>query len=146
LVSPIFYQFTFSYLAFISSKIFNSPESLLEFLRKNVRENDKLIAGIKKRIYELIVEYLQWHPQWMTSYLKEISDTCMKSFLGDPNSLVREAGLQLLLRIIDHYHLSTLATFLRPTDLVTRLLDEIKLRRPSASVKGTIWHMIGVCH
>ena len=27
-----------------------------------------------------------------------------------------------------------------------RLLDEIKLRRPSASVKGAIWHMIGVCH
>lgn len=45
-------------LAFISSKIFNSSESLLEFLRKNVRENDKLIAGIKKRIYELIIEYL----------------------------------------------------------------------------------------
>lgn len=27
-----------------------------------------------------------------------------------------------------------------------RLLDEIKLRRPSASVKGTIWHMVGLLH
>ena len=70
----------------------------------------------------------------------------MKSFLGDPNSLVREAGLQLHLRIIDHYNLSTLGTFMQPKELVMRLLDEIKLRRPSASVKGTIWHMIGVCH
>ena len=112
LVSLNFFALLHNYVAFISSKIFNSPESLLEFLRKNVREADKLIAGIKKRIYELIVEYLQWRPQWMTSYLKEISETCMKSFLGDPNALVREAGLQLLLRIIDHYHLSTLGTFM----------------------------------
>ena len=58
-----------------------------------MRENDKLIAGIKKRIYELIQEYLKQRPQETVSYLKEIADTCMKSFLGDPNSLVREAGL-----------------------------------------------------
>jgi hypothetical protein len=49
-------------LAFISSKIFNSSESLLEFLRKNVSENDKLIAGIKKRIYELIIQYSMDRP------------------------------------------------------------------------------------
>ena len=35
---------------------------------------------------------------------------------------------------------------MQPKELVLRLLDEIKLRRPSASVKGTIWHLIGVCH
>jgi hypothetical protein len=50
-------------LAFISSKIFNSTESLLEFLRKNVAENDKLIAGIKKRLYELIIEYSHRRPK-----------------------------------------------------------------------------------
>jgi hypothetical protein len=31
-----------------------------------------------------------------------------------------------------------------PKDLMTRMLDEIKLRRPKASVKGTIWSMVGL--
>ena len=26
------------------------------------------------------------------------------------------------------------------------LLDEIKLRRPSASVKGTLWNLVGILH
>jgi hypothetical protein len=30
--------------------------------------------------------------------------------------------------------------------LITTLLDEIKLRRPSASVKGAIWNLVGVLH
>ena len=33
-----------------------------------------------------------------------------------------------------------------PDTLITTLLDEIKLRRPSASVKGTIWHLVGILH
>jgi len=27
----------------------------------------------------------------------------MRTFLGDPNSLVKESALQLLLRIVEHY-------------------------------------------
>ena len=30
--------------------------------------------------------------------------------------------------------------------MITALLDEIKLRRPSASVKGAIWNLIGILH
>ena len=115
-------------------------------MRKNVSENDRLIAGIKKRIYELIIEYLERRPLQMTAYLPQVRETCMRSFLGDPNSLVKEAALQLLLRIIDHYHSAALMPIIQPKELVNRLLDEIKLRRPSASVKGTIWNLIGVCH
>ena len=61
-LNSIFSCSIFFVLAFISSKIFNSSESLLEFLRKNVSENDKLIVGIKKRIYELIIEYSHHRP------------------------------------------------------------------------------------
>jgi hypothetical protein len=35
---------------------------------------------------------------------------------------------------------------MKPEDLIQKLLDEIKLRRPSASVKGTIWHLVGLLH
>ena len=116
---------------------------MLEFLKKNVSENDKLIAGIKKRIYELIMEYLETRPQQLVAYLDLIKETCMRSFIGDSNALVKESALKLLLRIIDHYHIDELRKILKPMDLLTRFLDEIKHRMPSASVKGTIWHAVG---
>jgi hypothetical protein len=34
----------------------------------------------------------------------------------------------------------------KPKDLMIILLDEIKLRRPSASVKGAIWNLVGLLH
>ena len=52
----------------------------------------------------------------------------------------------MLLRISDKYPVGVVQKILKPKDLVIRLLDEIKLRRPSASVKGTIWNLIGKCH
>lgn len=116
--------------AFISSKIFNSSESLLEFLRKNVQENEKLIAGIKKRMYELIIEYSRERPQQLTAYLAQIKDTCMRTFLGDPNSLVKESALQLLLRIVEHYPRELVKEVVEPGQLTRKLLEEIKLRRP----------------
>ena len=70
----------------------------------------------------------------------------MRSFVGDANSLVKESALQLLLRIIDHYNIDMIHKILKPRELINRLLDEIKLRRPSASVKGTIWNLVGVLH
>lgn len=35
---------------------------------------------------------------------------------------------------------------MKPKDLMIILLDEIKLRRPSASVKGAIWNLVGLLH
>jgi hypothetical protein len=35
---------------------------------------------------------------------------------------------------------------IKPADLVIKLLDEIKLRNPAATVKGAIWQLIGLLH
>ena len=48
---------------------------------------------MKKRIYELIIDYMKLRRQEVSHYLKQVKDTCMSSFIGDPNSLVKEAAL-----------------------------------------------------
>ena len=80
-------------IAFISSKIFNSKESLLEFLRKNSQLNERLLSTMKKRIYELIIDYMKLRKQEVSHYVQQVKDTCMLSFISDPNSLVKEASL-----------------------------------------------------
>lgn len=88
----------------MSSKIFNSDESLLEFLRQNSQLNERILSTIKKRIYELIIDYMKLRRQEVSHYLKQIKDTCMASFVGDPNSLVKEAALQVLIKIIESFN------------------------------------------
>ena len=56
-------------VAYVSSKIFNSSHSILEFLKKNVTENDKLVAGIKKRLYELLIEFTMFRSAHVEIYL-----------------------------------------------------------------------------
>jgi hypothetical protein len=50
------------------------------------------------------------------------------------------------LRIIDHYSIEEVNNIIQPKEVITRLLDEIKFKKPSASVKGTIWNMVGALH
>jgi len=82
--------------------------------------------------------------QEVSGYLEPIKASCLASFLGDQNSLVKEASIQVLIRLIETY--TEIEAVIRPSDLMLTLLDEIKLRRPTASVKGAIWTLVGLMH
>jgi hypothetical protein len=66
--------------------------------------------------------------------------------VSDSNSLVKESSLQLLIKIIENFPSGEIQTIIRPADLMIKMLDEIKLRRPSASVRGAIWNLVGLLH
>jgi len=70
----------------------------------------------------------------------------MLSFISDPNSLVKESALQLLIKMIESFNHKEIEDIVKPEKMLTDLLDEIKLRRPSASVKGAIWQLVGLLH
>jgi len=48
----------------------------------------------------------------------------------------------VLIKIIETY--KEIEAVIRPKDLMPILFDEIKLRRPSATLKGAIWQLIGL--
>jgi hypothetical protein len=52
----------------------------------------------------------------------------------------------VLIKIIETFNSKEIEEIIRPKKMMTDLLDEIKLRRPSASVKGAIWQLVGLLH
>lgn len=102
------------------------------------------MSTVKKRIYELVIEYIKHRKQEVSGYLEQIKATCMISFLSDPNSLVKEVSLLVLYKLIESY--KEIDLIIKPTELIITLLDEIKLRRPAATVKGAIWQLVGLLH
>lgn len=54
----------------------------------------------------------------------------------------------MLIKVIEAFERTgeDLVTIVRPKDLLIMMLDEIKLRKPSASVKGAIWTLVGLLH
>jgi hypothetical protein len=68
----------------------------------------------------------------------------MVSFIGDQNSLVKEVSLLVLIKMIETY--KEIEHIIKPPELIIILLDEIKLRRPAATVKGAIWQLVGLLH
>jgi hypothetical protein len=70
----------------------------------------------------------------------------MLSFVSDANSLVKEASLQLIIKLLETFPSGELTNILDPQNLLIKMLDEIKLRRPSASVRGALWHLVGLLH
>ena len=51
-----------------------------------------------------------------------------------------------MIKIIESFDVEELLPIVKPVKLLDTLLDEIKLRRPSASVKGAIWTLVGLLH
>ena len=115
-------------------------------MRQSCSQNERILGTVKKRLYELIIDYIKLRKQEASHYLQQIKDTCMVSFVGDPNSLVKEASLQVLIKIIESFNAEEIEPVILPARLIATLLDEIKLRRPSATVKGAIWILIGLLH
>ena len=68
------------------------------------------------------------------------------SFRSDTNSLVKESSLSLLIKIIETFNTREIENLIKPRETMIMLLDEIKLRKPTASVKGTIWTLVGLLH
>lgn len=52
----------------------------------------------------------------------------------------------MVIKIIDTFNIKEIEGLVKPRDMIVMLLDEIKLRKPSASVKGTIWTLVGLLH
>lgn len=50
------------------------------------------------------------------------------------------------MKIIETFNATEIESIIKPKDLIIILLDEIKHRRPSATVKGTLWTLIGLLH
>lgn len=67
----------------------------------------------------------------------------MLSFISDCSALVKEAALGPIRRMVEQYDAKELVAIIKPAKLANTLLDEIKVKRPSASVKGAIWELIG---
>lgn len=62
---------------------------------------------------------------------------------------MKESALQMLIKVIENFEKpgsNDIESIIRPKDLLIMMLDEIKLRRPSASVKGAIWTLVGLLH
>ena len=49
-----------------------------------------------------------------------------------------------MIKLIETY--KEIEAVIKPVDLIITMLDEIKLRRPAASVKGSIWTLVGLLH
>lgn len=60
---------------------------------------------MKKKIYELLVEFMKLRSSETSPYLQLIKDTCLRSFKSDPNALVRESSLQLIIKMIETFNI-----------------------------------------
>lgn len=67
-------------------------------------QQEGIIGTVKKRLYELIVDYMKLRKSDVSHYLRQIKETCMVSFVGDANARVKEAAIHVLIKMIDTYN------------------------------------------
>ena len=59
---------------------------------------------------------------------------------------MKEAALHPIVQILSLYEPAQIEAVVEPRRLIAIMLDEIKLQRPGATLKSTIWELVGWLH
>lgn len=129
--------------AYVSSKIFNSDLNLFNFLRDNSLEKDRNVVNLRKDVLDIICDYLQVAKIYIVNYLPFIRDSTLSIFKKDTSIVVKEAALQIIVKILQSYETNILEPVMEVGSLSHMMLDEIKFMKPKPSVRGRIWQILG---
>jgi len=66
--------------------------------------------------------------------------------MGDCSSLVREASIHPLIQILSLYEAEQIKDIIEPKHLMVIMLDEIKYKWSGATLKPSIWEIVGWIH
>ena len=131
-------------VSYISSKIFNSEFNFFTFLNKNCLSKEKRLVNMRKDIFNIIKDYITINSSALNNYLVMIRDFSLVIFKKDVSQIVKERALAPIQTIIEIYDGELLETTIQVKETASILLDEIKILRPKAGVKGMIWTILGL--
>jgi hypothetical protein len=129
--------------AYTSSKIFNSDLNIFTFLNDNYFEKDKHITNLRKEVLDIVCDYIQVARNYLINYLGYIRDQSLMIFKKDISQVVKEAALKIVVKILQSYDRPILEPVIQVEGLAQLLLDQIKLFKPTPSIKGRIWQIEG---
>ena len=56
----------------MTPKIFDAKDSIIDFLRENATEKEALLSSVKKRLYELLMQFIEARKEEASSYIRQI--------------------------------------------------------------------------
>ena len=135
-------------MAFFSSKLLNSEVSLLQFIKNNRLDNDRLIWKTMSNALELVSDYIRERALNIGEYVIEIKEVCLQLMApSTKSSLVKEAALRPLIKLLEVFTPAKLKQFLDPNELFSVLLDnklKFEERTMGSTLKGAIFNMLGL--
>ncbi|OMJ94285.1 hypothetical protein SteCoe_2629 [Stentor coeruleus] len=135
-------------MAFFSSKLLNSEVSLLQFILKNRTDSDRLIWKTMSNALSLVSDYIRERGNRINEYVIEIKEVCLQLMASSTkSSLVKEAALRPLIKLIEVFSPNKLKLIIDPTELFIVLLEsklKYEERTMGSTLKGAIFNMLGM--
>lgn len=139
---------TSAQIAFFSSKLLNSEVSLLEFIKKNRVESDRLIWKTTSNALDLVSDYIRERGVGIEEYIIEIKEICLQLMASSTkSSIVKEAALRPLIKMIEVFTPAKIKHSLDPCQLFSVLLDNklrFEERTMGSTLKGAIFNILGL--
>lgn len=95
-------------------------------------------------ILDLLKEFMINYYEIAVDYLPYIKETVTRIYLQELSVIVKERTLSLIAKVIEVFDIEVIEKVFNPKMYLEFLLNEIKLKRLQGSVKGEIWHVIGL--
>ncbi len=118
--------------------------NLFKYLEANCGDKDRKSTSFRRRILEFLKEFLINYSEYCMEFLDFIKSVCSSIYISEQSLVVKEKVLSLIAKILEIYDSNFIEKIYKPKSYLEFLLDEIKLKRLGGTIKGGIWHVIGI--
>lgn len=124
----------------------NSDNSILRYLEANCGNKARESTNFRKRLIDFLKELLIFHKEFCQEYLESVKNISMTIYIAEQSLVVKEKILSFLAKFLLEMETSVIEKIFKPLNFIEVLLDEIKLKKLAATVKGAIWYLIGILY
>lgn len=118
--------------------------NLLKYIEANCGDKDRKSTSFRRKIVEFIKEFIVNYSSFCTEYLEFMKSILSSIYISEQSLVVKEKVLSLIAKVVETFETGLIEKIYRPKSYLEFLLDEIKLKKLGGTIKGGIWHIIGI--
>ena len=130
-------------IIFNSSRLISSELNLFQYLDSKCGVMGKMIS-FRAKIINFLKEYIIYYSSYCINYLDYIHKMTSAIYRLEQSQILKEKILSLTAKILLTFPLEQIDKIYKPKEYLESLLNEIKLNKLKTSIKGGIWHIIGI--
>lgn len=129
-------------ILFLCSRLINSDSNLFKYLDSKCQNTKS--APFRGKLIDFLKEFVIYYLSYCVDYLEHIKRMSIGIYTLETSLIVKGKMLNFIGKVIESNKSELIENVFKPQKYIESLLNEIRNNKVKPSIKGCIWHVIGI--